>query len=65
MTFSTNIKIKFITKEKPEAPVGYDRALQHKRAKEIAASGIVLLKNENNVLPLTSKKYKKISGVIL
>lgn len=53
--------LKFLLKEKPETPAEYNRDEQHRRAKEIAASGIVLLKNENNVLPLTSNKYKKIA----
>jgi len=41
----------------------YDRKEQHKAARELAASGIVLLKNEGNVLPLDSKKYKKIAVI--
>jgi len=55
--------LKFLTKGKPEKIVKYNRAEQHERAKEIAASGIVLLKNDNNVLPLTSQKYKKIAVI--
>ena len=39
----------------------FDRDRQHEIAKEIAADGIVLLKNENNVLPVTAEKYKKIA----
>ncbi len=38
----------------------YNREEQHKAAQKIAAEGMVLLKNEDNVLPITSKKYKKI-----
>lgn len=53
--------LKFLLKKKPEKTVEYNRDEQHMRAKEIAASGIVLLRNEGNVLPLTSKKYKKIA----
>lgn len=39
----------------------FDRDEQHKTAMEIARAGITLLKNENQVLPLTEKKYKKIA----
>ncbi len=39
-----------------------DREEQHKAAEEIAASGIVLLKN-NGILPLTKEKNKKIAIV--
>ena len=41
----------------------FNRDRQHKTAMEIARAGITLLKNENQVLPLTEKKYKKI-GVL-
>lgn len=41
----------------------YDREEQHRVAQEIATEGIVLLKNDNDILPLTDKKYKKI-GVV-
>ncbi len=41
----------------------YDRDCQHGIARKIASEGIVLLKNENDVLPLTSNKYKKIAIV--
>lgn len=40
----------------------YNRNDLHKIARQIAANGTVLLKN-NNVLPLTSEKYKKIAVV--
>ncbi len=43
--------------------VNYDRDEQHKTAKEIAADGMVLLKNEGNILPITANKYKKISVI--
>ncbi len=41
--------------------VDYDRDKQHKIAQDIAKEGMVLLKNENKVLPLTSDKYKTIA----
>lgn len=41
----------------------YDRDKQHKIAQEIAADGIVLIKNDDDVLPITTKKYKKITVV--
>ncbi len=52
--------LKFILTPKAEK-VPYDRAKQHRIAQKIAAEGIVLLKNENHVLPLTG--YKKIAVI--
>lgn len=54
--------LKFVLKEKPKK-LPYDRDKQHKIAHAAAAAGTVLLKNDNNVLPLTNKKYKKIAVV--
>lgn len=41
----------------------YDRRRQHDDAMAIEAAGITLLKNENHVLPLTQKKYRKIAVI--
>ncbi|MBQ6703100.1 MAG: glycoside hydrolase family 3 C-terminal domain-containing protein [Clostridia bacterium] len=41
----------------------YDRQKQHEVARIAARSGIVLLKNEREALPLTPKKYSKITIV--
>lgn len=41
----------------------YDRKAQHEVAYEGACEAITLLKNDNNVLPITKGKYKKI-GII-
>ncbi len=41
----------------------YDRDRQHEIAKQIAADGTVLLKNENGVLPITKDKYKSIAVI--
>ena len=46
-----------------KADIEYDRNKQHKIARKIAADGMVLLKNNNNVLPITEEKYKKIAVV--
>lgn len=54
--------MKFALKEKPKK-TEYKRAAQHEIARKIAAEGIVLMKNENSVLPLTPQKYKKIAVV--
>ena len=39
----------------------YDREAQHNVAYECACEAITLLKNEDNVLPITKEKYKKIA----
>lgn len=52
--------LKFLTRER-ESAVEYDREEQHRIAADIASEGIVLLKNHNKTLPITSKKYKKIA----
>ena len=54
--------LRFVMRPKPEKKP-YDRDAQHALAREIGAKGIVLLKNEDNVLPLTSAKYKKIAVI--
>ncbi len=38
----------------------YDRDAQHKAATDVAREAICLLRNDRNLLPITSKKYKKI-----
>ena len=55
--------LQFVLRPKPQADVPYCRQRQHAVAQEIAASGIVLLKNHHDVLPLTREKYRRI-GVI-
>ena len=39
----------------------YSRNNQHKIAREVARESIVILKNDNEILPLTTKKYKNIA----
>ena len=51
--------VSFLINHKP-AEIVYDRAKQHETAREIEEESIVLLKNKDDLLPLTSKKYKKI-----
>lgn len=51
--------LKFLDREQP-ASITYDRDRQHELAREIAADGVVLLKNEGRILPLTTQKYHKI-----
>lgn len=41
----------------------YDRDRLHDVARRVAANGVVLLKNNNGVLPLNSDKYKKIAVI--
>ena len=52
----------FVTRPKNEKG-DYDRDRQHEIAREIASAGIVLLKNDKKVLPLTEEKYKKIAVI--
>ncbi len=52
----------FVTSPTPDK-IAYNRQKQHETAREIASSGIVLLKNTDSALPLTSKKYSKITFV--
>lgn len=54
--------LKFTDRPEP-TKTEYDRNRQHRIAREVAADGIVLMKNEESALPLTSKKYKRI-GVV-
>lgn len=51
--------LKFILEYSP-ANIEYNREEQHRIAQKIAEESIVLLKNEDNVLPITKEKYKKI-----
>lgn len=46
-----------------ENNINYNRDEQHKIARKIASAGTVLLKNENNTLPITAEKYKKIAVI--
>ncbi len=46
-----------------ENNITYDRKTQHEVAREIAAAGMVLLKNRENVLPITKEKYKRIAVI--
>ena len=52
--------LKSVMKTRPRDKNSFNRDDHHKLARELAASGIVLLKNENDVLPITREKYKKI-----
>lgn len=54
--------LKFLLTDKPDK-IRYDREKQHNIAAEIASEGIVLLKNDEQILPITKEKYKKI-GII-
>lgn len=38
----------------------FDRQRQHNDAYEVASEAITLLKNENDILPITKEKYKKL-----
>ena len=51
----------FACRERPAPRQDYDRDRQHRLARELAASGVVLMKNQHQALPLTKEKYKKIA----
>lgn len=48
-------------KKNVETETCFNRTVQHEIAGEIAKNGITLLKNRNQVLPLSQHKYKKIA----
>ncbi len=53
--------LKSVMKKRPNDKNCFSRDEHHKLARKLAASGIVLLKNDNDVLPITKGKYKKIA----
>lgn len=55
--------LKFITAEKATHKTPYDRDRQHEIARRVATDGIVVVKNRNNTLPITAKKYKKVAVI--
>ena len=54
--------LEFMLKERTEK-LSYDRDAQHALARKIAAAGCVLLKNDNDVLPITKEKYRKVAVI--
>lgn len=55
--------LKFIQKNNPVKAEEYDRKRQHEIALKVAREGIVLLKNDHDVLPINAKKNKKIAVI--
>lgn len=53
--------LNFLLRPLPVHETPYDREAQHEAARQVAAEGMVLLKNDRKVLPLTAEKYKKIA----
>ncbi len=51
--------LKFLMRPVPKDE-GYNRDAQHKAAQDVAREAICLLRNDRSLLPITSKKYKKI-----
>lgn len=51
--------LKFLCRPIP-VEENYDRDAQHRAAQEVAREAICLLRNDRDMLPITSKKYKKI-----
>ena len=47
----------------PEKEIEYNREEQHKVCRKVAAEGVVLLKNSDETLPITSQKYKKVAVI--
>ena len=54
--------LKFTAKTEKQQ-ISYDRDEQHEIARKVAADGMVLLKNDHAVLPITAKKYKKVAVI--
>lgn len=54
--------LRFATRNRP-AKHAYNRHLQHQHAIEVAKAGIVLLKNNEQTLPIVSRKYHKVSVI--
>lgn len=51
--------LKFLCRPIPQE-THYDRDEQHKACQDVAREAICLLRNDRDMLPITSKKYKKI-----
>ncbi len=54
--------LRFVCGEKPQKRP-YDREKQHRIARETAAAGMVLMKNEDGTLPVTAEKYHRIAVI--
>ena len=54
--------VEYVLSHKTEK-IKYDRDWQHNVAKQTAAEGVVLLKNDDNILPINSQKHKKITVI--
>ena len=59
----TMIGFGFIEAQQEDKSIPLDNPTSATTALEVAQEGIVLLKNEKNILPLNPKKYKKIAVV--
>lgn len=57
------LRLVYLAKSGSTDTVTFDRERQHEDALEIEAAGITLLKNENQILPLTQEKYKRIAVI--
>ncbi len=55
--------LKFIERNTPLKAKEYNRVRQHEIACRVAEEGIVLLKNNRDILPVTAEKYKKIAVI--
>lgn len=55
--------LNWVTGERGREEAAYSRSRQHEEAAELAADSMVLLKNDNETLPVTAQKYQKIAVV--
>ncbi len=55
--------LRFVFRPAPKTDRPMTREEKHSIARKVAADGIVLLKNDKNVLPITKEKYKRIAVI--